>query len=92
LREKSYGEKLDPVDLSFYGLTLLHSEHGQLNLGVDKENGGQLQQPAVEIDEKNRTYPSITTFGQLYESGRFKPKRFYVPFWVNRDQINETDL
>ncbi len=92
LREKAYGQKLDPVDLSFYGLTILHNELGQLNLGVDKENGGRLQKPYVEVDEKNRTYPSITTFGQLYESGRFKAKRYYAPFWGETDQINETDL
>ncbi len=92
LREKLYSQKLDPVDLSFYGLTLLHSELGQLNLAVDKENGGRLQQPVLEIDEKNRNYPSIMTFGQVYESGRFKPQRYYAPFWGDKKQFLETDL
>jgi membrane peptidoglycan carboxypeptidase len=92
LREKSYAQKLDPVDLSFYGLTLLHNELGQLNLAVDKENGGRLINPAIEIDEKNRSHPTIMTFGQLYESGRFKPKRYYAPFWGASKQFSETDL
>ncbi len=92
LREKGYGSKLDPVDLSFYGLTLLQEELGQINLGVNKEDGGRLLKPLVEIDEKNRTRPSITTFGQTYESGRFKAKRFYAPFWGEQEELVETDL
>ncbi|AGF76594.1 membrane carboxypeptidase/penicillin-binding protein [Desulfocapsa sulfexigens DSM 10523] len=92
LREKSYAQKLDPVDLSFYGLTLLHNELGQLNLAVDRENGGHILNPVMEIDEKNRSHPTIMTFGQIYESGRFEPKRYYAPFWGDEKQILETDL
>ncbi len=92
LCEKSYGEKLDPVDLSFYGLTMLHDELGQVNLAVDKESGGQILKPAVEVDETNRSQPSIMTFGQIYETGRFKPKSRYAPFWGNTNQLIETDL
>lgn len=92
LREKSYAKELDPVDLSFYGLNLLHDELGQVNLAVEQENGGRLVKPVVEIDEKNRSHPSIMTFGQLYESGRFKLKRDYKPFWGDRKQLTETDL
>ncbi len=92
LREKGYAAALDPVDLSFYGLTLLHEELGQVNLGVDKVDGGRLLKPFVEVDEKNRTRPSITTFGQLYETGRFKAKRKFTPFWGDVKQMVETDL
>jgi len=92
LREKDYAEKMDPVELSFYGLTLLHNEFGQLNLAVDKENGGQLLKPYVEVDEKNRSKASIMTFGQLYESGRFKPQRNYNPFWGKLEVFSEIDL
>ena len=92
LREKSYEKELDPVDLSFYGLTLLHDELGQVNLAVDKENGGRLLKPSVEIDEINRSHPSIMTFGQLYESGRFRLKRDYAPLWGNTELFTETDL
>ncbi|MCK5069136.1 MAG: hypothetical protein KAR01_01295, partial [Desulfocapsa sp.] len=92
MREKSYGEKLDLVDLSFYGLNLMHNEFGQVNLAVDKKNGGQLQKPMVEIDEKNRMYPSIMTFGETFESGKFEPKRYYAPFWGSAKPFSETDL
>ncbi len=92
LREKGYAEKLDPVDLSFYGLTLLHEDLGQVNISVNEDSGGSIGKPAVEVDEKYRSYPSIMTFGQLYESGRFKPKRFYLPFWTTDEPFTEADL
>ncbi len=92
LREKFYGQQLDPVELSFNGLTMLHDEQGQVNLRVDKDAGGRILNPAVEVDEINRLEPSIMTFGQLYETGRFKLKRRYAPFWGNTDQLIETDL
>ena len=92
LREKSYEEKLDPVDLSFYGLSILHDDMGQVNLGADKDSGGRIEKPAVTVDETNRFQPSIMTFGQIYETGRFKPKRYYAPFWGNGNQLIETEL
>lgn len=92
LREKGYASELDPVDLSFYGLTLLQEELGQVNLAINKEDGGRLLKPLREIDEKNRMQLSITTFGQTYESGRFKASRSYTPFWGDNTQVVETDL
>ena len=91
LREKGYGEKLDPVDLSFHGLTLLQDEMGQVNLGVDVKTGGHLVKPVVEVDEHKRMVQSITTFGTIYETGRFKPKRYYAPFWRVEESIDRTD-
>jgi membrane peptidoglycan carboxypeptidase len=92
LREKLYGEKLDPVDLSFYGLTLLRDEVGQMNLGVDKGNGGTIEEPAVQVDENDRTRPTIMTFGQLDVNGRFQGRRAYHPFWGDGSGFMETDL
>ncbi len=92
LREKGYGAKLDPVDLSFYGLTLLQKELGQVNLGVNKEAGGHLLYPVVEVDEIDRMKPSITTFGTKSASGGFEPKRAYQPFWSTQQEVVETDL
>lgn len=92
MREKSYGEELDLVDLSFYGLNLMHNEYGQVNLAADKDNGGRLQNPALEIDEKNRMYPAIMTFGKTFESGKFEPERHYAPFWGSVKPFSETDL
>jgi len=92
LREKLYGQKLDPIDLSFYGLTLFYDELGQVNLGVDKDAGGRIFSRAVQVDESDRSTPSIMTFGQIYETGKFKPKREFAPFWGNGVQLTETDL
>ncbi len=92
LREKGYASELDPVDLSFYGLTLLQEELGQVNLAVNGEDGGRFLKPLREVDEKNRMQPSITTFGQINESGRFKAARKYAPFWGDKKQVVETDL
>jgi len=92
LREKLYSEKLDPVDLSFYGLTLLHNELGQINLAVDKESGGTLLSPAMKVDGKNRSQASIMTFGNLFETGRFKLQRSFKPFWGDREEFSEEDI
>lgn len=92
LRDKLYGEKLDPVDLSFYGLTLLRDEMGQVNLAVDKDNGGRIMDPAVEVDENDRNRATIMTFGEMYENGRFKAARAYHPFWGDGKSFVETDL
>lgn len=92
LRERLYSQKLDPVDISFYGLTILHGELGQINLAVNKEEGGILLKPAVEVDEKDRSQASILTFGQLYETGRFKLYRKYQPFWGELDGFTEEDI
>ncbi len=92
LRQDSYVKKLDPVDLSFYGLGLLHDEIGQVNLAVVKENGGQLKNPLIEVDERNRSQPSIMTFGIISKNGKFRMKRSYKPFWGDRDAFSEADL
>lgn len=92
LREKLYEQKLDPVDLSFYGLTLLYDELGQINLGVDKNSGGRIFSKTVQVDESNRSTPSILTFGQVFETGTFKPKREFAPFWGNEGEFTEADL
>ncbi len=92
LREKDYAAKLDPVDLSFYGLTLLRDELGQLNLGVDRVAGGRLLEPIVEVDDNDRDTPSIMTFGELFENGTFKAARYYAPFWGDSAKLIESDL
>lgn len=92
MAEKLYAQKFDPVDLSFYGLILLRNELGQLNLAVDKEDGGQLSRPVHEVDDNDRNQASIMTFGKVMESGRFSPQRYYAPFWGASKSFQETDL
>jgi len=83
LKEKGYGLKLDPVEISFSGLTLQRKSLGQLNLAVQPDLGGVLSSPVREVDVKNRSVPSIMTFGELDEDGRFVPARQFKPYWAN---------
>lgn len=92
LREKGYAQRLDPVDISFYGLNLIHDELGQINLAVDKDSGGRISVPVEDVDEKNRLRSTTLTFGKIYESGSFEPERLFAPFWGGGDHLLESDL
>ncbi len=70
LEEKGYGEKLDPVDLSFNGLILKQPKLGQLNLAADVNEGGKLKDPLVVVDKLSRYRPSIKVFGRRSETGQ----------------------
>jgi membrane peptidoglycan carboxypeptidase len=83
LKEKGYGQKFDPVEISFSGLILLRKPLGQLNLAVQPDLGGVLSSRVSEVDLKNRSVPSIMTFGELDEDGRFVPARQFKPYWTN---------
>jgi len=83
LKEKGYGRQLDPVEISFSGLTIQRKPLGQLNLGVQEDSGGILPHQVREVDVKNRSVPSIITFGELDEEGRFVPARQFKPYWDN---------
>jgi penicillin-binding protein 1A len=92
LREKGYAQRLDLVDISFYGLNLLHDELGQINLAVDKNSGGRITRPVEDVNQKNRLRPTTLTFGTLSESGNFEPERLFAPFWGGGDHLLESDL
>lgn len=81
LREKGYGQQIDPVEVSFSGLVIQRPALGQLNLAVNAAGGGSVLSPALEVDGKNRSVPSIMAFGVLDEQKRFVPTRSYKPFW-----------
>lgn len=81
LLDEKYGSRLDPVDLSFYGLVLKRDPLGQMNLAVDPDQGGKLVEPVKEVDELLRYQPAIMTFGRKNDVGQFEPGRYFVPFW-----------
>lgn len=85
LKEKGYGQKLDPVEISFSGLTLQRKDLGQLNLAVQADQGGVLPSRVREVDVKKRSVPSIMTFGELDDAGRFVPARHFKPYWSNSE-------
>jgi penicillin-binding protein 1A len=81
LAEQRYLERLDPVDLSFYGLRMVWPELGQSLFQAEPEQGGRLVEPPVALSGSARYQPSILTFGRTTETGRFQPERNYTPFW-----------
>ncbi len=81
VQEEGYSNHLDPVDLSFYGLSLKHREIGQLNVAVASDNGGLVKRATKDIDSEDRYQHSILTFGKLSAEGSFKPTRQFLPFW-----------
>lgn len=81
IRERSYVESFDPVDLSFNGLQLKYNNFGQLNLAANGEAGGRLSEPASTVSDLDRYKPSILTFGELGDNGTFTPERSFEPFW-----------
>ena len=81
MQEQHYASKLDPVDLSFYGLVLKRDELGQINVGVEPEQGGKVIEPVVQVSDTARSQPSILTFGRNSDTGRFIVERNFQPFW-----------
>ncbi len=90
LVENNYSEKLDPVDLSFTGLMLKRPGLDQLNLAAEPGRGGKVKAPAQDVDEIDRTSPSILSFGTLDGSGQFVADRRIQPFWLQFSEANET--
>lgn len=81
LKEEGYTGRLDPVDLSFYGLVLKRDDLGQINVAVDPEQGGKIGETMKIVPELSRYQPSIMTFGAKNDSGQFKPLSYFQPFW-----------
>ncbi len=81
MQEQHYSARLDPVDISFNGLGIQRDDLGQINVGVDTNNGGRVIEPVVQINDKARLQPSIQTFGRKTETGRFVVERNFQPFW-----------
>ncbi len=81
LREDGYAKKLDPVDLSFYGLILKRNDIGQLNVSVEPKQGGKVNNPLEIVSELSRYQPTIMTFGQKDDTGSLTLSRHYRPFW-----------
>jgi len=81
IHEQDYAGRLDPVDLSFYGLGIKREDLGQLNVAVEPEQGGQIIEPVVQVSDTSRSQPSILTFGRKIDTGRFVMDRNFLPFW-----------
>ncbi len=88
MQEQGYVNKLDPTDISFYGLILKRADYGQVNLGVTSDQGGKLVEPMVPVSETARSQPAILTFGTT-DAGRFEVERNFLPFWAVAQQSSQ---
>ncbi len=79
--QHGYAVDLDPVDLSFYGLTIKRPDLGQKNLAIDAEQGGIPSVPLRLVDPLDRYQPAIMTFGSIGAEQGFQPQRTVAPFW-----------
>ncbi len=89
LHEQDYVNRLDPVDLSFYGLAIKRDALGQLNVAVEPEQGGKVIEPVAEVGDMMRSQPSILTFGRKTEAGRFVMERNFQPFWKTATEAGQ---
>ncbi len=81
LHEQDYSSRLDPVDLSFYGLGIKWDDLGQLNVAVEPRQGGKVIEPVVQVSDTGHTQPYILTFGKKTEAGKLVMDRNFQPFW-----------
>ena len=88
VRQKEFSAGLDPIDLSFYGLSIERKEMGQKNYASLKDYGGRLSMPLREVDRLDRYQPSIMTFGAASPEQGFRPARSFAPFWLNQIPAN----
>ncbi len=91
LREQRYAGRLDPVDLSFYGLTIKRNELGQINVGTAPDQGGKVLEPMVLVSPAARAQHAILTFGAKNEADHFVGERSYQPFWKTADQNPQSE-
>jgi len=88
LEKEKAGERFDPVDLSFGGLSLQYPDTGQLFVPVDPKQGGAvLQGRGGRHARVAPDFPVILTYGIVGTGGRFDPARFFKPFWHNEQAI-----
>jgi membrane peptidoglycan carboxypeptidase len=89
LQEGKYAGRLDPVDVSFGGLAIKWDDLGQMNVGVALDEGGKVIEPVVQVSDRDRSQPSILTFGRKSETGRFMVERNFQPFWRTAAEVRE---
>ena len=76
------GDAVDPIDLSFNGLSLQYPDIGQVFVAVDPESGGKpvAGSPVLE-GSLAPSAPSSLAYGKAAQDGHFEPQRFFLPFW-----------
>jgi penicillin-binding protein 1A len=84
LDEEKIADRLDPVDLTFNGLSLQYPNVQQLFMPVAPHQGGAPTGATALRQTAPPAYPASLCFGEVGPSGRFEPERLFLPFWKNR--------
>lgn len=84
LDHEGIGDRVDPVDLSFSGLSLRFPDVGQVFVPVAPEQGGAILPGRDALRTRTAPgIPSVLAYGQVSRNGTFEPNRFFRPFWKN---------
>ncbi|ADW17057.1 Peptidoglycan glycosyltransferase [Desulfobulbus propionicus DSM 2032] len=77
-------DRIDPVDLTFDGLSLRYPDVGQIFVPVAPNQGGAAASSSGARQVVPPAGPASLCFGARTEGGRFEPLRQFLPFWKNR--------
>ena len=78
-------DRIDPVDLTFNGLSLQYPKVGEVFVPVNPGAGGAVVGGAAVLDQNTPPgRPASLSFGRLGEGGQFIPERSFMPFWKNK--------
>lgn len=83
LDTEKVADRLDPVDLSFNGLSLQYPDVKQVFLPVAPNQGGAAKGASGLRQVTPPNYPASLCFGETGVSGRFEPERLFMPYWKN---------
>ncbi|MDR2550119.1 MAG: transglycosylase domain-containing protein [Desulfobulbus sp.] len=84
LDTEKIADRLDPVDLTFNGLSLQYPEVKQVFMPVAPNQGGAMTGAAGLRQTTAPGSPASLCFGAVGASGRFEPERLFLPYWRNR--------
>lgn len=81
---KKIGDQIDPVDLTFDGLSLQYPDVGEVFLPVVPGAGGAPSGGSPLPQQTAPDQPATLTFSAGGAGGRFVPARQFQPFWKNK--------
>ncbi|WP_310600433.1 transglycosylase domain-containing protein [Desulfobulbus sp.] len=84
LDTEKIADRLDPVDLTFNGLSLQYPDVKQVFMPVAPNQGGAMTGAAGLRQTSAPGSPASLCFGAVSASGRFEPERLFLPYWRNR--------
>ncbi|MCL2340610.1 MAG: transglycosylase domain-containing protein [Proteobacteria bacterium] len=84
LDTEKIADRLDPVDLTFNGLSLQYPDVQQVFMPVAPQQGGAMTGGAGLRQTTPPGQPASLCFGAVGSGGGFEPERLFMPYWKNR--------